>query len=300
MKNLKKGDTIGILSPSSALKDEKWEQAIKNIENLGYHVKISQHARNKWGYLSGTDEEKVSDLHAMFSDPDVDAIICVRGGYGTVRYLRMLDYELIKRNEKIFVGYSDLTALIHAMYVKSGMIGFHGPMAASEYPDFVVDLFEKTFEKAESEITLKSENGVVYHNGKAKGELMGGNLAVFVSLLGSKIFPVDTKGKILFFEDVSEEPYRIDRFLSQLYNGGYLDDAAGLVLGYFTDCDSSDEDSFTIDEVLKDRLALLNIPVMSGFPIGHVANNAYIPYGAMAVLDTQSATLNFENPLAGF
>ncbi len=301
MKKLQKGDTIGILTPASAFNPERLSEAIRNFEQFGLKVKVASNALKHNGFLAGTDQERLDDLHSLFADPEVKGIFCVRGGYGSARLLPNIDFELIAKNKKIFTGYSDITALLTAFWKKSNLKGFHAPMGLANFTDFVVESYEKTFFNGGHDIVYADNPEVLSfgktkgkHKGKAKGELLGGNLAVFVTLLGSEYW-IDTKGKILFFEDIDEEPYRIDRFLTQLLIGGHLQKAAGIVLGQFTNCETqkNPDDSFSLDQVIKDRLKNLNIPIIKGFPFGHVDKNMVLPFGGLVEINAENASMRF-------
>lgn len=293
MNKLKKGDTIGILTPASAFDKNKLDEAIQNFEQFGLKVKVAKNTVKHNGFLAGTDQERLDDLHDLFSDNEVKGIFCVRGGYGTARLLPEIDFDLISKNKKIFTGYSDITALLTAFWKKSDLKGFHAPMGLANFTDFVKDSYKKTFFNNGHELIYADEPEII-SEGSAKGELLGGNLAVFVTLLGSEYW-VDTKGKILFFEDVGEEPYRIDRFLTQLLIGGHLQQAAGIVLGQFSDCESNEEpeDTAKIEDVIRERLSGLSIPIIKGFPFGHVDKNMVLPFGGLVEINSKDASIRF-------
>lgn len=293
MKKLKKGDTIGILSPSTALDSARLSGAIKKFEQFGLNVKLAPNCNKQSGFLAGTDKERLDDIHTLFADKEIKGIFCLRGGYGAARLLPHIDYKLIAENKKIFAGYSDITALLMAFYKKAGLKGFHAPMGSANFTDFVINSYKKTFFENGHNV-ISADNPEILFPGKAQGELLGGNLAVFVTLLGTEYW-IDTKDKILFFEDVGEEPYRIDRFLTQLLIGGHLDQAAGIVLGQFSDCVSKDsyKESFTVEEVIKERLSSLKIPIIKGFPIGHVNKNMVVPFGEKVEINSENASMRF-------
>lgn len=293
MERLKKGDTIGILTPASAFDTNKLDKVIANFEQFGLKVKIAAHATNHNGFLAGTDSERLDDLHNLFSDKEIKGIFCVRGGYGAARLLPKIDFDLIAKNKKIFAGYSDITVLLSAFLKKSALKTFHAPMGLANFTPFVKNSYRKNFFSKEKNC-ISADNPEILKHGKAQGQLIGGNLAVFVSLLGSEYW-IDTKDKILFFEDVGEEPYRIDRFFTQLLIGGHLQQAAGIVLGQFTDCETSGEaeKSFKIDAVIKERLSGLNIPIIKGFPFGHVDKNSVISFGSEVEINSSDASMRF-------
>jgi muramoyltetrapeptide carboxypeptidase len=298
---LKRGDTVALVSPASPINPEKFQNAITNLESLGLKPKYSDAVFSKTGYLAGSDEARLKDFHQMIADREVKAIWCLRGGYGCTRILDQVDYKLIKKNPKIIIGYSDITALLIAIYKQTGLVGFNGPVAISE----VFSPF--TFSQAESILFGKStlphvipyqtqslEKFVLTHDpytifaGKATGELIGGNLSLLVCLPGTKYAP-SYKNKIVFIEDVGEKPYRIDRMLTFLIQSTDLNKASGIVLGVFHDCAPAETDtSFTLREVLEDRLGALKIPCFYGFTFGHVRDIATFPIGVKATMDTES------------
>ncbi len=293
MEKLQKGDTIGILTPASAFNPNRLTEAISNFEQFGLKVKIAPNTLKHNGFLAGSDSERLEDLHTLFADKEVKGIFCVRGGYGASRLLPNIDFKLISENKKIFAGYSDITALLTAFWKKASLKGFHAPMGLANFTDFVIDSYQKTFFENGHDI-IYAEQPKILHNGKARGKLLGGNLAVFVTLLGSEYW-IDTKDKILFFEDIDEEPYRIDRFLTQLLIGGHLQQAAGIILGQFTNCETKNESdqSFPVQKVIQERLSNLQIPIIQGFPFGHVDKNMILPFGAEVEIDSSNASLRF-------
>ena len=228
-KRLKIGDLIGIISPASAPNDLfKIEKGVNYLEGLGYRVKVGKSSGISHGYLAGTDDQRIKDLHDMFSDKEVQAIICTRGGYGSPRLVDKIDYKIIARNPKIFVGYSDITALQMAFLEKTGLLTFAGPMLAVDLYNSISPFTEEMFWKL---LTSNKKFGRIEFPGNekifpvvkgiAKGRLIGGNLATFLSLAGTQYLP-DLKNKILLLEEVSEAPYRVDRMFNQLDLWEYL------------------------------------------------------------------------------
>jgi len=297
---LKKGDTIGIISPASALSDLfKIEKGASYLESLGYKVKIGKNAGNSHGYLAGKDEERLQDLHEMFGDKSVKAIICSRGGYGTPRLVDKIDYKLIARHPKIFVGYSDITALQLAIFEKTGLVTFAGPMLAVDFFDSISPFTEEMFwqlitsNKKFGKIELP-ENEKIFSvvKGIAKGRLIGGNLATLASLAGSKYMP-DMKNKILILEEIGEAPYRVDRLLNQLRLIGVFNKISGLILGAFTDCIESDPEkkTLTTGEVIADYVDNLKVPVVYNFSHGHIKNNITIPFGISVKLNATKGNI---------
>lgn len=299
-KSLKKGDSIGLIAPGSAVTETQFQEAILNIEKLGFKPVYTKNILAKHGYLAGKDQLRLDDLHQMFSNPKINGIWCIRGGYGCTRILQNIDYQIIKNNPKALIGYSDITALLQAIHLKTGLIGFHGPVAVSPLTDFNLDIFQKVLMNPSPQLELKNamenrENAAdnfqtkAIRQGAATGILTGGNLSLISALAGTP-YEVSYKNKILFLEDVGEKPYRIDRMLTQLRQSGDLNQAAAIILGIFKGC-KGDEDSLSLMETLNDRLGDLQIPVIYGMSIGHIDNQLTLPVGIKARLDTVSETI---------
>lgn len=288
-KKLNKSDVIGIISPASSPIDlDKIEKGTKYLEKLGYRVEVGKHVGKNHGYLAGTDEERLEDLHTMFKNKDVKAIINVRGGYGSGRLLDKINYNLIKRNPKIFVGYSDITALQMAFLRKTGLVTFAGPMVAVDFSAKKVDTFTEevfwktiTSSKKIGKIT-NPQNEKFYHltKGRGEGTLVGGNLALLTSIMGTTYQP-DFTNTILLLEDIGEEPYRIDRMFYQLKHANVFKKVKGIVLGRFVDCYLKDKSnpSLTLNDVISDYFEDLKIPVLYNVKHGHIKQNITIPWG---------------------
>lgn len=300
-RKLKEGDTIGLIAPGSAFTQEAYERTIDNIKTMGFRYKNAKNLFLKYGYLAGDDKSRIEDIHQMFADPEVDAIWCVRGGYGTTRLLYDLDYELIKANPKILMGYSDITALLQAIHEKTGLVTFHGPVGSTELTDYIISNFQSvlmTIKKNTRISNQKSDNTTDEFNsefivpGHMKGQLAGGNLTLLASLAGTE-FQLDASGKLVFIEDVGEKPYRIDRMLTQLLQVSNLNKANGILLGRFNDCDvePGDNTSLRLKETLIDRLGYLDIPVYYGFSFGHVDEMCILPVGVEAGFDLKKEEL---------
>lgn len=303
---LEKGGTIGLITPASAVSRAAFEKAIRNIESLGFEVKYSSNMRVRKGFLAGTDAQRLSDLHQMFEDPDVDGVVCARGGYGSGRLLPKINYDLIRANPKVFMGFSDITALLFAIHKMTGLVCYHGPVGASEFSDFTREGLENVLIEGKKNWSIerpkawKEKEGIVFDDfivnpGIATGELIGGNLSLITSLMSTP-YDVSFKDKIVFIEEIGESPYRLDRMLTQLLNSGKLSQAKGIALGVFKGCETQPSDpdyglSVSLKEVLNDRLGSLNIPVMYGLPIGHINDNATIPIGIKAELNTKKRSL---------
>jgi muramoyltetrapeptide carboxypeptidase len=303
-RQLREGSVIALIAPGSPISDAKLEQALQNMLNLGFSVKEGRNIRQKYGYLAGSDEQRLADLHWAFSDPEVEAVWCVRGGYGCGRLLPKVDFDLIRRNPKVLIGYSDITALHLAIHHHTGLVSFHGPVAASDYPDNTVQHLRSVLLKPESDYILQipDENAELPGNefkpyvitpGVAKGPLTGGNLSLLSAMAGTPHLP-SFAGKIVFIEDIGEQPYRIDRMLIQMLQSTDLAQAAGIALGVFYDCNpkpGATIPTLTLEETLRDCFGSLGMPVLYGLPFGHVAHNATLPYGTMANLNTEKGTL---------
>lgn len=301
---LKAGDTLGLIAPGSYISEEELKDSVANLEKLGFKVIYNERILSKSGYLAGDDKARAEELNFIFADKKVKGIFCARGGYGCQRILPMLDYELIRKNPKVLIGYSDITALLNAIYVETGLITFHGPVGISTFNEFSVTYFNEVLVHPEKDLVLISaqdedqkENAGITTivSGKAVGELVGGNLSVINSLIGTK-YDFNGEGKIIFLEEIGEEPYRIDRMLTQLIQCGKFEKATGIVMGVFEDCEPKKKDpsfstSFSLLEVLFDRLSNLNIPVIYGLSFGHIKNKFTLPVGIKAELDTINQTI---------
>lgn len=302
---IKKGDCIGIVTPASPPSAiEKIYKGAEYLERLGYRVVFGKNVQKVYGYLAGTDQERADDINTMFADPAVKAIIAVRGGYGTPRILPLLNYSLIKKNPKILVGYSDLTALQLAIYRKTGLITFSGPMAGVEMFKGIDPFTEEHFWSC---LTSKKKLGAVVNpdgklfqtleKGKRSGVLLGGNLSLIVAIAGSSYLP-SFKNSLLFIEEIEEETYRFDRMMNQLRITGILKDASGVIIGELTDVKTSDTSKpyLTPAQVLNDYLSGLKKPVVSGLVYGHIPRKLTIPIGIKATLDATNAQLRFDEP----
>jgi muramoyltetrapeptide carboxypeptidase len=301
---LRKGDTLGLVTPGSYISEKELEDSVKSLEDLGFIVTYSEKILDRNGYFSSPDNKRADDLNKMFERKDVKGIVCARGGYGCSRILPLLDYDLIKNNPKVLTGYSDVTALVCGIFAKTGLVCFHGPVGISTFNEFSVKYFDDVLINPKKRLTLISEydekdwegkNITPIKSGKAEGELTGGNLSVVVSLIGTE-YDIDTSGKILFLEDIGEEPYSIDRMLTQIIQAGKFENAKGIALGVFKDCESKKESpsfdsSFSLMEVFFERLGNLGIPVIYGLSFGHIKNKFTIPLGVNAELDVDNQTL---------
>lgn len=297
-KKLNKGDTIGLICPSSGF----WERsrlwsAIEQIENWGYKVKTGKYVESRNTYFAGTDEQRAEDLMNMFCDDSVDAIMCCHGGYGAARLWRHMDFDAIKSNPKIFVGYSDVTALHLAIHKKTNLVTFHGPgssrFSVGHHSDYNLDYLMRAIASNQPigkiEMANKDSYLLKIAPGEATGEIIGGNLSLICSTIGTP-YEIDTKGKILVLEDLDIEPWVMDHLITHLYNCNKLQEAAGIVIGECVDCEPRGinpgfVDGRSLEEVLLDILSPLGIPVISGLPLGHTRDLATLPMGIRAYLN---------------
>lgn len=306
---LRKGDTVGLVSPSSAVNERLALQlAQEAMEALGFRVRTGAHYGGRYGHLAGTDAERAGDLNAMFGDHEVKAIVCVRGGSGAARLLPLLDYPLIRRNPKVLLGYSDITALHCAIHAKTGLVTFHGPVGTASWNRFNVDQFERLFFRRElmqyqnsrdagDELVPRRNRTQTLRGGKAQGELVGGNLTVLTALAGTPYLP-DFSGRILFLEDVGEAPYRIDRMFSTLKLMGALDKVAGIIFGDCSDCNPGDGyGSLTLDQIFDDHILPLEIPAYRGAMIGHIREQFIVPVGGRVEMDADAGTFRLLAPV---
>jgi muramoyltetrapeptide carboxypeptidase len=293
---LRNGDLIGLVSPAGGARPrEKIELGARYLEGLGYRVAVGANAAKEFGYLAGTDAERLDDLNAMIRDPRVKAIFALRGGYGSGRLLRSVDYEGLRRAPKIFSGFSDITALLMAIYRQCKLVTFSGPMPAVEFWQKMDPYTEENFWRM---LTTAEDPGELRNpadspmrclrGGTATGPLLGGNLALFTSLLGTEFCP-SFRNAILALEDVDEPPYRVDRMLTHLRNTRFQ--PKGAVFGKFTLCAPKKEPSLSLDQVQTDFADQLRIPALAELQYGHVPKKLTLPFGARARLNAGRRTL---------
>ena len=287
-KKLTNGDLIGIISPASSPDDlEKIGKSVKYFESIGYKVIVGKNVGKYRGYLAGTDEERLNDLHDMFRNKDVKAIICLRGGYGSGRILDKINYNLISKNPKILVGYSDITALHAAIYKKTGLVTFAGPMAAVDFYENPSSFTEEHFwnlltnnKKIGKIANPDGESFYSLNKGRGEGRIFPANLTVLASLIGTDYFP-NLKDTVWVFEDIDEPPYRIDRMFNQLRLYNVFKQSKGIILGRFVNCYESDKSkrTLTLNEVITDYFGNLKIPVLYNIKHGHISDNITFPIG---------------------
>ncbi len=309
-KALKPGDTIGIIAPASPPRsEERISKSVSYFERLGYRVELGKHLRDgliNANYLAATDKDRAADIHAMFRSKHVRAIFYHRGGYGSIRLLDKIDYDLVRQHPKIIVGYSDATALFAALYKKADLAScFFGPMPGVDLWDSIDPFTEEIFWRAMTstkplgELPLSESEGQVLHRDKAhhvQGNMIGGNLTVFTSLLGTPYQP-SFKGSIPFLEEIDEKPRKIDAHLAQLRLAGLFDRARAILLGKFTGCDTDpDAPTLTLNEILDDYFSKLKVPVIPNLPFGHEKRMWTLPYGAMLRVDSSSSRITITVP----
>ncbi|MCS7037050.1 MAG: LD-carboxypeptidase [Saprospiraceae bacterium] len=299
---LRPGATVALIAPAGPVSEERLQRALSNIAGLGYRVREGQALRRRYGYLAGEDAERLRDLHWAFTDPEVDAIWCARGGYGATRLLPHVDFRLIARNPKPFMGYSDITALHIAIGQRTGLITFHAPGASAELPPETLQHLGAVLTAPQTPYTLSASPAatdptpMTLRPGKASGPLIGGNLSLLAALVGTPFQP-SFRGKIAFLEDVGEQPYRIDRLLTQLLQTTDLRKAAGIALGTFVDCAPKNGDfSLSLVETLRLCLGELDMPIAYGLPFGHMNEQATLPYSIRAELDANAIALTLLEP----
>lgn len=298
------GASIAIISPSSTPKAEKLRRGVEYLEKRGYKTRLGQHVQDQNKYLAGYGPEQLADLHWAFEDDDIDAIICSRGGYGTPRFLDQIDYELIASKPKLFVGYSDITALQCALMVKANLVSFSAPMVAVEMGSQEgIDAYtEEQFWKLvsnplEGQVFMNpvEEELKVHVGGVGRGELVGGCLSLYNNLMGTPYFP-DFSGKILVLEDIGENVQHIDRMLSQFKMAGMFAEGGihGLMLGQFIDAwEKADDNDFSLDELVRDIIGEVDFPIVSRLAYGHGDRKMGLPLGAEVELNTNSGTISF-------
>jgi len=287
---LKFGDTVAISSPAGAVWDDKQIEIFTNIlKGFGFKVVLGKTLYEKFGYFSGSDEFRAKELNDFFADKNIKAIFCMKGGWGCARIIDKINYDQIKGNPKILIGFSDITTLLIAITAKTGLITFHGPVGNSSWNDYTKNVFSEVCIKGNAhtfpENPVLEDKIVTINNGVAKGQLVGGNLTVLTGIMGSNYLP-NFKNKILFLEEAKEEPYSIDRMLTQLKLCGVLDSINGFVFGKCAKCLAEEPlKAFTFDEVINQHIKPLGIPAFYGSMIGHIENKFTIPLGINAQIN---------------
>ena len=296
--SLKRGDTVGLVAPSGPLTGERRQMVLDTMDKWGFKTLAGKSFYENDDYLAGSDDLRSEDINSLFENKDVKAIFAVRGGYGCQRIIHLLDENIIRENPKIFAGFSDITAL-HSFLNKLGLITYHSPMLGGDLFNDMDEITINSFlemvcdEGAQREYSELCAWDYISGPSEAEGILTGGNLAIIASSVGTPYGP-DFAGKIVFLEDVGEEPYRIDRMLNQLKQSGNLDKAAGFIFGHFTNCEPKAKNGYKALEVIKKNIEPLNKTCIFGFKAGHEKPNLTLPLGAYAKIDSKNITFRLE------
>ena len=309
-RRLAAGDTVGLVAPASAtFQSVDLDIARESLQALGLKVKVGRHLMGRHGYLAGADKDRAEDINGFFKDDDVRAVLPIRGGWGSARVLPYLDFDAIRNHPKILLGYSDITALLLSVHARTGLVTFHGPNGMGRWDAWSVEYLKRVLFGAEA-VTMENPRSMSDRNslvqienrvrtvtpGKARGRLLGGNLTVLTSILGSPYVP-SWDGAILFCEDVGEDLYRIDRMFTQLKLVGALAKIRGFVFGTCSECGPGDGyASLTLEEILADHIKPLGVPAWSGAMIGHATPQWTVPVGADVDIDATSGTITMVAP----
>lgn len=288
---LSPGARVTLLAPAGPLRDNsELERAMNNARILGWEPTAAPHAMARTGYFAGEDAVRAADLDAALRDPRVDGIWCLRGGYGAMRILEQVDFSVLRAAPKAVLGFSDITVIHAAIGARAGIVSYHGPTARHAMTPFSRDSMERALMQRRDPCGEAPEARVV-RAGRAEGRLAGGNLALLAALCGTPYFP-NLDGAILVLEDVNEAVYRVDRMLRQLLLAGALRGVRGIAFGHCTHCaEESDDGARKLDEVVGEIATALNVPCLTGIPVGHIDDQWTIPLGAMAELDTEARRL---------
>lgn len=293
--------TVGVIAPAFIPVKERLDTGLNYLEQRGMRIRTGEYLSKEHGYFAGNDEQRIADLNRMYGDPDIEMIICARGGWGGLRLVNRIDYDLIRKNPKPLVGYSDITTLQLAIWSATGVPSLSGPMVAVEMGKGIDPFTEKHFwgQLFNSEplypLFLDECGGKIFNSGRSDGILLGGCLSMVTGLLGTPYFP-DLSGAILFLEDVGEKPYKIDRYLAQLAQAGIFEKISGLILGIFDDCQAEPgEVSLSLPEIFADYFSGAGFPVITDFPYGHIPRKITMPIGSTARIDTESGEISFTN-----
>ncbi len=304
---LKYGDTIGVIAPSSpCYEQDKIENGVSTLEKMGFRVRLGRSCLSRYGYLAGQDDIRAYDINSMFRDKNIDGIICLRGGYGTPRILDKIDYEMITNNPKAYIGYSDITATHIAINQLSRLVTFHGPMVATEmaedFDDFSSQSLMGFIMGKENSKALRNPEGekiCCFYKGQCEGELIGGNLSLICAAIGTH-YEIDTRGKILFLEDIEEEPYSVDRMLTQLNLAGKLEDCEGIILGDWKDCvPEKPNRSLTLWQVFKSIISPLKKPTIYNLMAGHCKPQITLPIGIRVSMDAYNGEITLMESVTG-
>ncbi len=296
--SIKPGDKIALVTPAGPINTAKLSNAVQIVESLGLKPVWGDKVHKHYGYLAGTDQERLEELIEAYQNPAIKGVFAIRGGYGTLRLLDKIQYEIIEENPKILLGFSDITALQIAIYKKVKLPSLHTNLSSLAH-QYTQEIFKKiVFEKKRVTLDFHTDftpQPSTIVAGEAKGILIGGNLTLLTSLIGTKFLP-RFKGKIVFLEEINEPPYKIDRMLTQLFLATDIEQAAGIILGIFNKCNRENfykkpQDSLTLKDVFLDKFSNFNGPVIGGFPLGHINKMAILPIGTRVYLNTEKAQL---------
>ncbi|WP_419210913.1 S66 peptidase family protein [Maribacter sp. X9] len=310
-KALKNGDTIGLIAPGYAFPKDVLEETENTLKALGFKTYHTDRVLERHGYFSNTDDKRAADINHMFQNSNVDAILCIRGGYGCTRIMEQLDYGAIAKNPKALIGFSDVTALLNGIFKMTGLVTFHGPVGSTLDDDYSIKSLQKVLSPATDDITIenteleaKYQSNPEYERytitpGIATGRICGGSLTLINALIGTPQ-EIDFTDALVFIEDVEEAPYRIDRMLTQLIESKTFKNSAGIIFGVCAGCnESTNPDSFSLKEVILDRIRPLNIPSVYGMSFGHVKQNLTFPIGVHATFKTEGQTITLlEKPVS--
>ena len=287
---LKPGDRVGIAAPAGPFERERFDRGVAVLESMGFDVRLPGGLNAVEGYLAGSDDHRAAVFNALLADAEIKGIFCARGGYGSMRILERIDFEALRRRPKVFVGFSDITALHAAIFKSCALVTFHGPVVtslAAADAETVAALHRAVI--GDGPIRVSAPEARVLRAGRGRGMLAGGNLTTLCHLLGT-VWAADFNGCILLLEDVGEAPYRIDRMLFQMKTAGCFEGLSGLVLGHFKNCGPPE----CIEAIVRRMTADLDIPVLSGLDVGHGRRNITLPLGKTVMLDTAAKTLDCE------
>jgi muramoyltetrapeptide carboxypeptidase len=307
---LRPGDTVGLVAPATAtFFPVDIDIAEESLVAMGLKVKRGAHLLDRFGFLAGRDRDRAADINGFFADPSIAGIVALRGGWGCARLLPYLDYALAAKNPKVVLGYSDITALLNGLHARTGLVTFHGPVGISRWNAFNANLmkrvvfegeavtFENLREIEDGELAQRQHRVRTITPGTARGRLLGGNLTVLTSIVGSPYAP-GFRDAILFLEDTNEAPYRVDRMMTQLKLAGILDQVKGVVFGECTECDPGEGSygSLTLEEILTDHLTPLGIPAWHNAMIGHIEEQFTLPIGIEVEIDAAKGSIHMVEP----
>lgn len=305
---LKQGDLIGLVTPGSPITAEQLEDAVRKLEGMGFRSCYNESVLSEYGYLAGTDQARADELMQMFSNKEVKGIWCVRGGYGSIRILNLIDYGIIAENPKVLIGYSDITALLTSIFERTGLVTYHGPMGVSEFNRFSLRSLNKVLLQPGNQYRYPyhreddTKNNPEFDRytvigGEAEGRLIGGNISVLDSMIGTPFEP-SFENRIVYLEEVEEKTYRVDKMVFHLLEATDLKNAAGIVMGVMEDCNLNDEPRLTLKEALYDLLHPLGIPVSYGLSFGHIKKMVTLPNGIVARINADRNSLRLlEKPV---